>query len=80
MLIRIKQIQTQSEKFYNVLILNSLILSIDSHLLKTIFLSKTLRMLTGKKHPKIKLDRLRKVINMDIGVAGTSNQQIIRIF
>ena len=53
----------------NVLILNSLILSIDSHLLKTIFLSKTLRMLTGKKHPKIKLDRLRKVINMDIGVA-----------
>ena len=69
MLIRIKQIQTQNEKFYNVLILNSLILSIDSHLLKTIFLSKTLRMLTGKKHPKIKLDRLRKVINMDIGVA-----------
>ena len=80
MLIRIKQIQTQNEKFYNVLILNSLILSIDSHLLKTIFLSKTLRMLTGKKHPKIKLDRLRKVINMDIGVACTSNQQIIRIF
>ena len=80
MLIRIKQIQTQNEKFYNVLILNSLILSIDSHLLKSIFLSKTLRMLTGKRHPKIKLDRLRKVIKMDIGVAGTSNQQIIRIF
>ena len=34
---------------------------------------KCLRLLTGKKHPKIKLQALTKNTNIDIWAVGTSN-------
>ena len=39
----------------------------------TLFHLKSLKILTGKKHPKIKLQLLTKNTNIDIWVVGTSN-------